>query len=121
MRKGVVKSAMKRRGFLSTAVASVTGWLAARKASGGQSPKSARTPSSSPTADEITWRRKVPVRYDADVAIIGGGIAGVCAAAAAARSGAKVILVERFAVTGGMLTSGGVANFCDAVRGGAKS
>ena len=62
---------------------------------------------------EITWSRKVPVRYEADVAVIGGGIAGVCAAAAAARSGAKVILVERFAVTGGMLTSGGVSNFCD--------
>jgi hypothetical protein len=53
------------------------------------------------------------MRYQADVAVIGGGIAGVCAAAAAARSGAKVILVERFAVTGGVLTSGGVANFCD--------
>jgi 2-polyprenyl-6-methoxyphenol hydroxylase-like FAD-dependent oxidoreductase len=47
------------------------------------------------------------------VAVIGGGIAGVSAAAAAARSGARVILVERFAVTGGVLTSGGVANFCD--------
>lgn len=55
----------------------------------------------------------MPVRYEADVAVIGGGIAGVSAAAAAARSGAHVILVERFAVTGGMLTSGGVSNFCD--------
>ena len=61
----------------------------------------------------IAWRRDVPVRYEADVAVIGGGIAGVCAAAAAARSGVRVILVERFAVTGGVLTTGGVANFCD--------
>jgi len=66
---------------------------------------------------EIAWSRKVPVRYEADVAVLGGGIAGVCAAAAAARSGAKVVLVERFAVTGGNMTTGGVANFCGDVRG----
>ncbi len=62
--------------------------------------------------DEIIWTRKVPVRYAADVAVIGGGIAGVAAACAAAKSGVKVILVERFGTTGGMLTTGGVANFC---------
>jgi len=66
---------------------------------------------------EITWTRKVPVRYTADVAVIGGGIAGVSAACAAAKSGARVILVERFAVTGGMLTTGGVANFCGQMSG----
>jgi hypothetical protein len=60
----------------------------------------------------VAWERQVPVRYEADVAVIGAGVAGVSAACAAARSGAKVLLVERFAVTGGMLTSGGVANFC---------
>lgn len=67
--------------------------------------------------DEITWARKVPVGYSADVAVLGGGIAGVSAACAAAKSGAKVILVERFAVTGGMLTTGGVANFCGQMSG----
>jgi hypothetical protein len=66
---------------------------------------------------ETIWTRKVPVRYRADVAVIGGGIAGVSAACAAAKSGAKVILVERFAVTGGMLTTGGVANFCGQMSG----
>lgn len=64
-----------------------------------------------------TWTRTVPVRFQADVAVIGGGIAGVSAACAAARSGADVILVERFAVTGGMLTTGGVANFCGQMTG----
>ena len=63
-------------------------------------------------SDSIEWQRNVPVRYDADVAVVGGGIAGVSAACAAAKSGARVILVERFAVTGGVLTTGGVANFC---------
>jgi hypothetical protein len=59
----------------------------------------------------------VPVRYEADIVVIGGGIAGISAACAAAKSGAKVMLVERFAVTGGMLTTGGVANFCGQMNG----
>jgi len=66
---------------------------------------------------EVSWSRRIPVRYEADVAVIGGGIAGVSAACAAARSGASVILVERFAVTGGNMTTGGVANFCGDVQG----
>ncbi len=65
----------------------------------------------------IQWRRSVPVRYEADVAVIGGGIAGACAACAAARSSASVVLVERFAVAGGMLTVGGVNNFCGETAG----
>jgi hypothetical protein len=46
------------------------------------------------------------------VAVIGGGIAGVSAAAAAARAAVSVVLVERFAFTGGVLTAGGVGNWC---------
>jgi ribulose 1,5-bisphosphate synthetase/thiazole synthase len=65
----------------------------------------------------INWNRSIPVRYEADVAVIGGGIAGVSAACAAAKSGAKVILVERFAVTGGNATTGGVAAFCGETKG----
>jgi len=66
---------------------------------------------------QISWRRNVPVRYEADVAVVGGGIAGVSAACTAARSGAKVILLERFAVTGGNCTVGGVASFCGETAG----
>ena len=65
----------------------------------------------------IKYSTSVPVRYEADVAVIGGGIAGVSAACAAARSGAKVLLVERFGVTGGNMTMGGVANFCGETAG----
>lgn len=48
-------------------------------------------------------------RYEYDIAVIGGGPAGVCAALAAARSGAKVIIVEQYGVLGGMSTMGLVA------------
>jgi len=65
----------------------------------------------------VRWARPVPVRYRADVAVVGGGIAGVCAACAAAAAGASVVLVERFGVTGGVLTTGGVGNFCGPTAG----
>lgn len=71
-----------------------------------------RGPKASEPVGEVQWSRTVPIKYEADIVVAGGGIAGVSAAAAAARSGASVILIERFAVTGGMLTTGGVASFC---------
>lgn len=67
--------------------------------------------------DSIAFTADVPIRYQADVAVLGAGMAGVCAAVAAARAGARVVLVERFAVAGGVLTTGGVANFCGDLAG----
>ncbi len=61
--------------------------------------------------EKINYARELQLKWDVDVAIIGGGVAGVCAAAAAADSGASVVLVERFATTGGVMTNGGVNNF----------
>lgn len=69
------------------------------------------------SGDKVVWRRDVPVRYEADIAVLGGGIAGVCAACAAAKRGQSVVLIERFAVAGGDLTSGGVASFCGETAG----
>ena len=97
---------MKRRDALKVLAAGAAGPLVEREARAAQD-----------KPGEITWSRKVPVRYEADVAIIGGGIAGVAAACAAAKSGAKVALVERFAITGGNLTTGGVASFCGETAG----
>lgn len=67
--------------------------------------------------DEVLWTRRVPVKWDVDIAIIGAGMAGISAALSAARSGMRVLLVERFAIAGGMLTTGGVSNFCGEMTG----
>ncbi len=45
---------------------------------------------------------------DYDVAIVGGGISGTMAAIAAARCGAKILLIEAYGFLGGMLTAAGV-------------
>jgi ribulose 1,5-bisphosphate synthetase/thiazole synthase len=53
-----------------------------------------------------------------DVAVCGGGTAGVFAAIAAARQGARTILIERSFVVGGMLTMGdaGITKFTEHCR-----
>jgi hypothetical protein len=48
-----------------------------------------------------------------DVAVIGGGIAGVCAAISSARAGARTLLVERGGSLGGTLTEGFMPNIID--------
>lgn len=50
--------------------------------------------------------RAVPVIADVDVLVVGGGPAGVCAAVAAARAGARTFLIERHGCLGGMWTAG---------------
>jgi hypothetical protein len=50
--------------------------------------------------------REVPVVDEADVLVVGGGPAGIGAALAAARGGARTILVERYGHLGGMATGG---------------
>lgn len=57
--------------------------------------------------NSLKERLKSAGKYD--VAVCGGGPAGMIAAIAAARSGAKVALVERYAFLGGMATMGYVA------------
>ena len=50
----------------------------------------------------------VPVHGQADVLVIGGGIAGISAALAAARSGKSVTLLEKSILLGGLATAGHV-------------
>ena len=56
--------------------------------------------------------RDLPVRGEYDVVVLGGGPAGIAAAAAAAMHDRKVLLVERYGFLGGMGTAAGVTNFC---------
>jgi len=50
--------------------------------------------------------KRVPVAYDVDVAVAGAGIAGSIAAIAAARYGAKTVVVDRFGQLGGNMGPG---------------
>jgi len=52
--------------------------------------------------------REIPVFKEVDVVVAGGGPAGVNAAIAAARNGAKTLLVERYGYLGGMITGSNV-------------
>lgn len=54
----------------------------------------------------IEEKRQIDVTADCDVLVVGGGIAGVSAAIAAARNGEKVILLEREFGLGGLATLG---------------
>ena len=48
----------------------------------------------------------VPVYGEYDVVVVGGGMAGVGAAVAAGRAGAKTILIENTSALGGLATMG---------------
>jgi FAD dependent oxidoreductase len=56
--------------------------------------------------------RQIPIYGEYEVAVLGGGPAGISAAVAAARAGRRTLLVERYGFLGGMGTAAGVTNFC---------
>ena len=58
-----------------------------------------------------TLNFSVKKKYDCDVLVVGGGIAGISAAVCAAREGASVILCERDGCLGGTATVGLVGPF----------
>jgi len=64
-------------------------------------------------ADRATLRLSwdVPLEEQADVLVVGGGSAGIAAATAAARNGARTILVEKYGFLGGTSTAGLVGPF----------
>lgn len=59
--------------------------------------------------DSILFSKEAPVRYHAEVAVIGGGVAGCAAAISAARHGADTLLIEQSGMLGGMATLGHVS------------
>ena len=68
--------------------------------------------------DKIAYSSSLPVKASYDVLVAGAGPAGICAAVAAARSGASVALVERYGVVGGNLTAGFVGPILGSVGKG---
>jgi FAD-dependent oxidoreductase family protein len=67
----------------------------------------------------FSLKREIPVETGYDVIVVGGGPAGVAAAVAAGRAGAKVALLEATGCLGGMGTSGLVTAF-DGMADGAS-
>ena len=62
--------------------------------------------------------RDIPTVGEFDVAVVGGGTAGVMAAVGASRAGAKTCLVERSGTLGGALSVGIVGHFYNRFRDG---
>ena len=60
---------------------------------------------------EATVPHEAMQTLDVDVRVCGAGVAGTMAAVAAARAGAKVLLLERYGFLGGNGTAGAVAQF----------
>lgn len=57
------------------------------------------------------FNRNIPVLYDVDTCVCGGGTSGVCAAIMAARSGVKTLILEKGIVLGGSQTQALVLPF----------
>ncbi len=70
-----------------------------------ESAKTAPPAKSNTPAHILVPQTKVEVMAEADVLVCGGGPAGVAAACAAARGGAKTVLIERWPFVGGMGTA----------------
>lgn len=64
--------------------------------------------------------KDVRVCYEADVVVVGGGPGGHSAAIAAARTGAKTVLLERYGHLGGMATGGIVIQIPHMSDGGSE-
>lgn len=64
--------------------------------------------------DTLRLEQSIPVIAEPDVLVAGGGAAGIAAACAAARSGASVMLIERWGFLGGTITAVTLGGFCGA-------
>jgi len=56
--------------------------------------------------------RNTPIFGEYEIVVLGGGPAGIAAAAASGALGRRTLLIERYGFLGGMGTAAGVTNFC---------
>ncbi|MFS4467479.1 FAD-dependent oxidoreductase [Maribacter sp. 2210JD10-5] len=61
---------------------------------------------------------KVPIVHRPDVCVVGGGAAGISAAIAAARTGKKVLLIEKYGFCGGATVAGLSGTICGLFNSG---
>ena len=66
----------------------------------------------------MKYINEIEVIEEVDVLVAGGGPAGICAAVAASRAGAKTVLCERYGAVGGNLTLGNVSPILGKVSDG---
>jgi len=98
--------ATRRRFLMTSGAALLAGTAAANSNCEDQEPaKDALPVVSGKRTLVVVPEKKVDVMAEADVLVCGGGPAGVAAACAASRCGAKTVLVERWPFLGGMGTA----------------
>ena len=104
---------MKRRNFLGRLTLSTGAMLLGSQCQQKADPLKNQVPDPTETqlspgdlGSIIEPQREIPVVDIADVLVVGGGPAGVAAAIAASRTGARTILVERYNHLGGLWTGG---------------
>ena len=99
---------MNRRDWLR-----VSGLAAGAWAMQGTNPSvlPAAEPSQKPSSATVSFQRDIPVRYEVDVFVAGGGPAGTAAAFSARKQNASVFLAEAHTCLGGMGTAARVPVF----------
>lgn len=97
----------KKRSDRIVAVVVCTALLLLTSVQGANTPNRAKKVTERPLDKYVLEpARRIPVVYNADVVVAGGGISGVFAALAAAEQGAKTVLIEKFSTVGGSFGPG---------------